>query len=131
MTARRDSHVKLIVRPFQEFTESEASGGIVLIVCTILALVWANSPWSAGYFHLWHAKLRVGPGDNFLSQPLHFWINDGLMALFFLLVGLEIKRETLVGELASFRKAALPIAAAVGGMVIPAGIYWAFNCSSV
>jgi len=69
-----------LVRPFQEFANLEASGGILLIGCTVAALIWANSPWAGSYFHLWHAKL--------LSQPLHFWINDGLMALFFLLVGL-------------------------------------------
>ena len=108
-----------LVRPFQEFASQEASGGILLISCTVVALTWANSPWYGTYFHLWHAKL--------LSQPLHFWINDGLMALFFLLVGLEIKRELLVGELASFRKAALPIAAALGGMLVPAGFYALLN----
>jgi NhaA family Na+:H+ antiporter len=108
-----------LVRPFQEFASQEASGGILLISCTVVALTWANSPWYGTYFHLWHAKL--------LSQPLHFWINDGLMALFFLLVGLEIKREVLVGELASFRKAALPIAAALGGMLVPAGFYALLN----
>jgi len=108
-----------LVRPFQEFASQEASGGILLISCTVVALIWANSPWSGTYFHLWHAKL--------LSQPLHFWINDGLMALFFLLVGLEIKREILVGELASFQRAVLPIAAALGGMIVPAAFYLLFN----
>ena len=91
------------------------------------ALVWANSPWAGSYFHLWHANLTFGFVGGLLSKPLHFWINDGLMALFFLLVGLEIKRETLVGELASFRKAALPIAAALGGMIVPAVLYFLFN----
>ena len=108
-----------LVRPFHEFASQEASGGILLISCTVVALIWANSSWSGAYFHLWHAKL--------LSQPLHFWINDGLMALFFFLVGLEIKRETLVGELASLQKAALPIAAALGGMMVPAGLYVLWN----
>src|SRR6478672_6163802 len=116
-----------LVGPFQEFAKLEASGGILLIGCTVIALVWANSPWSASYFHLWHTDLTVGFAGKNLSEPLHFWINDGLMALFFLVVGLEIKRETLVGELASFRKAALPIAAAIGGMVVPAAIYCFFN----
>jgi NhaA family Na+:H+ antiporter len=108
-----------LVRPFQEFASQEASGGILLISCTVVALIWANSPWSGTYFHLWHAEL--------LSQPLHFWINDGLMALFFFLVGLEIKRETLAGELASLQEAALPIAAALGGMIVPAGLYVLLN----
>src|SRR5450432_3963577 len=119
--------IEWLVRPFQEFAKMEASGGILLIACTVVALVWANSPWAAGYFHLWHTNLTFGFAGKLLSEPLHFWINDGLMALFFLLVGLEIKRETLVGELASFRKAALPIAAALGGMVVPAGFYVVFN----
>ncbi len=116
-----------LVKPFQEFAKLEASGGILLIACTVIALVWANSPWAATYDHLWHTNLTFGLAGNNLSEPLHFWINDGLMALFFLLVGLEIKRETLVGELASFRKAALPIAAAIGGMLVPAAIYGLFN----
>jgi NhaA family Na+:H+ antiporter len=116
-----------LVRPFQEFAKLEASGGILLIGCTVVALVWANSPWATNYFHLWHTNLTFGLAGKNLSGPLHFWINDGLMAVFFLLVGLEIKRETLVGELASFRKAALPVAAAIGGMLVPAAIYGLFN----
>lgn len=119
--------VERLVRPFQEFAKAEASGGILLIGCTVMALAWANSPWSGSYFHFWHADPTFGFGGTLFSQPLHFWINDGLMALFFLLVGLEIKREVLVGELASRRKAALPIAAALGGMIVPAAIYAWFN----
>jgi NhaA family Na+:H+ antiporter len=119
--------IERLVRPFQEFAKLEASGGILLIGCTIAALVWANSPWAASYFHLWHTDLTFGFAGRHLSEPLHFWINDGLMALFFLLVGLEIKREILVGELASFQKAALPIAAALGGMIVPAGLYFFLN----
>lgn len=119
--------VERLVRPFQEFAKAEASGGILLIGCTVMALAWANSPWSGSYFHFWHADPTFGFGGRLFSQPLHFWINDGLMALFFLLVGLEIKREVLVGELASRRKAALPIAAALGGMIVPAAIYAWFN----
>src|SRR5438552_6460163 len=116
-----------LVRPFQEFAKLEASGGMLLIGCTVAALIWANSPWAGSYFHLWHKNLSLGFAGKLLSEPLHFWINDGLMALFFLLVGLEIKREMLVAELASFRKAALPIAAALGGMIVPAGLYVLFN----
>jgi NhaA family Na+:H+ antiporter len=119
--------IERVVRPFLEFAELEASGGILLIGCTVLALLWANSPWAASYDHLWHTNLSFGFAGKSLSEPLHFWINDGLMAVFFLLVGLEIKRETLVGELASFRKAALPIAAAIGGMLVPSAIYVLFN----
>jgi len=119
--------IERAVRPFQQFAELEASGGILLISCTVIALVWANSGWAASYFHLWHTDLTFGFAGRNVSEPLHFWINDGLMALFFLLVGLEIKREALVGELASFRKAALPIAAAIGGMLVPAAIFWLLN----
>src|ERR1043165_398042 len=106
--------IERLLRPIQAFTKLEAAGGILLIACTIIALGCANSPWAASYFHLWHINVTFGFGSAQLSEELHFWINDGLMAVFFLLVGLEIKREALVGELASFRKAALPIAAALG-----------------
>lgn len=119
--------IEKVVRPFQEFARLEASGGILLIGCTVLALVWANSPWSTSYFRLWHTELSFGFAGASLARPLHFWINDGLMALFFLLVGLEIKREALVGELASPRRAALPIAAALGGMLVPALLYFLWN----
>jgi len=119
--------VARLVRTFQEFARLEASGGILLIGCMVMALAWANSPWTGSYFHLWHTDPTFGVAGSHLSKSLHFWINDGLMALFFLLVGLEIKRETLVGELASFRKAALPIAAALGGMIVPAVFYLLFN----
>ncbi len=121
--------IERLLRPIQAFTKLDAAGGILLIACTIAALVWANSPWAASYFHLWHIKMTLGFGGAQLSEELHFWINDGLMAVFFLIVGLEIKREALVGELASFRKAALPIAAAIGGLLVPAGIYVLFNRS--
>ena len=116
-----------LAKPFQEFAKLEASGGILLIACTVAALIWANSPWAASYFSLWHIKLTFGFAGQQLSEELHFWINDGLMAIFFLLVGLEIKREALVGELASLQKAALPIVAALGGMLVPATFYFLFN----
>src|SRR5947208_14085395 len=119
--------IQRLVRPFQEFADLEASGGLLLIGCTVAALIWATSPFAGSYFHFWHTHLTFGHIGGLLAKPLHFWINDGLMALFFLLVGLEIKRETLVGELASLRKAALPIAAAFGGMIVPAGLYVVFN----
>lgn len=118
---------QIIVRPFQEFTRIEASGGILLIICTVIALIWANSPWAASYFELWHTQITLAVGSFALDYDLHFWINDGLMAIFFFVVGLEIKREILVGELSSLRRAALPIAAAIGGMIVPAAIYFAFN----
>jgi NhaA family Na+:H+ antiporter len=108
---------------FQQFFKTEAAGGAVLVACTCAALLLANSGWSADYHALWATPLAIGVGEHELSLTLHQWINDGLMAIFFLLVGLEIKRESLAGELASPRQAALPIAAAVGGMIVPAAIY--------
>lgn len=99
----------------------------MLLTCTALALGWANSPWSASYFHLWERSLSIGFEGAQLTKTLHHWINDGLMVIFFFLVGLEIKREMRVGELASIRQAMLPIAAAVGGMIVPAAIFALFN----
>jgi NhaA family Na+:H+ antiporter len=116
-----------LFEPFQRFARSEAASGIVLLAATACALAWANSPWQPGYASLLHHSLPVGSGKLRLDLTVHEWINDCLMALFFFLVGLEIKREMLVGELASPRKAALPIAAAIGGMIIPALLYAALN----
>ncbi|MFN8580442.1 MAG: Na+/H+ antiporter NhaA [Gemmatimonadaceae bacterium] len=119
--------VSRTLRPFQEFAQTGALGGIVLLACAVVAVAWANSPWSDSYFHLWESTFTIGVGAAPLSQSLHHWINDGLMAVFFLLVGLEIKRELLVGELASVRQAALPIVAAIGGMLVPAVLYALLN----
>jgi NhaA family Na+:H+ antiporter len=116
-----------LLRPFQLFARQAVAGGIVLFLFTIVALVWANSPWAGVYEHLLHEPLSIALGDWRLSYDLHHWINDGLMAVFFFVVGLEIKREMLVGELAEPRKALLPIGAAVGGMLAPAAVYLTFN----
>ncbi len=124
---RKWQPIDIIYRPFQKFAHQAASGGIVLLAFTIVALVWANSPWADYYHEFWHMKLAVALGPFELSETLHHWINDGLMVIFFFVVGLEIKREVLTGELSSRRKAMLPIAAAVGGMAAPAVIYAAFN----
>ena len=107
---------------FSEFFESEKAGGLILIVCTLVSLSLANSAIGPSYQHLWHAGL--------MSKSVEFWINDGLMTLFFLLVGLEIEREIYVGEFAERRKAMLPIMAAVGGMAVPAAIHFGFNHGS-
>jgi Na+:H+ antiporter, NhaA family len=109
--------------PFQEFFKTEAASGALLVGCAMAALGFANSPWAHGYLDLWHTPLIVGAAGHELSLSLHAWINDGLMAVFFLLVGLEIKREMIAGELSSLRQAALPIAGALGGMLVPAVIY--------
>ena len=117
----------LLLRPFQAFFRLEASGGLLLLFCAAVALIWANTPLADVYFDLWQTIVTVGAGGLVISKPLLLWINDGLMAIFFLVVGLEIKREVMTGELASLRKAALPLAAAVGGMVLPALLYAALN----
>ncbi len=110
--------------PFQEFFRTEAAGGALLVVCACAALALANSPWADVYQSLWRTRLMLSVGSGHaIDLDLHQWINDGLMAVFFLLVGLEIKREVRAGELASPRQATLPIAAALGGMLLPALTY--------
>jgi NhaA family Na+:H+ antiporter len=116
-----------ILSPFVRFAKREASGGIVLLACTVVALVWANSPWADTYHSLWDAHVRISVDRFTLSETRHEWVNDGLMAFFFFLVGLEIKREALIGELSSIRQAAFPFIAAMGGVVVPALIYFAIN----
>jgi NhaA family Na+:H+ antiporter len=116
-----------VIRPVARFIQSQASSGVILLTCTVVALVWANSPYSDVYRDLWHTEFSLQYGGQSLSMDLHHWINDGLMAVFFLLVGLEIKREVVLGELNNAKKAALPIMAAVGGMLVPALIYVAMN----
>lgn len=117
------------VRPIIEILHVEAAGGVALFVATVAALVWANSPWQGGYESLWttEASLRIGGFE--LREDLRDWVNDGLMALFFFVVGLEIKTELVQGELADRRRAALPVAAAAGGMAVPAALYVAVNLS--
>jgi NhaA family Na+:H+ antiporter len=120
--------VKKIQRTiFQRFLRTETVGGSVLLLFALAALALANSPLAGVYERLWQIPLVIGIVDHSLSLTLRQWINDALMAIFFLLVGLEIKRELLVGELSSVKKAALPIAGALGGMIVPAAIYWVFN----
>lgn len=113
--------------PFRELVRSQTTGGILLIGCAAAAMAIANSPLAEFYADTLHAPLGLRFGDMAFEKPLHFWINDGLMTVFFFLVGLEIKREMIAGELASIRKASLPIAAALGGMIMPALIYLCFT----
>ena len=112
---------------FQRFLHWEAAGSIVLLASAVIALVWANSPWAESYDKLTHTYLGFSIGEDTFKLSLKHWVNDLLMVVFFFVVGLEIKREMLLGELSSFRKAALPVMAAVGGMLVPAGIYLMFN----
>jgi len=118
-----------VYTPFDEFIHRQSTSGILLLSCGVLALVFANSPLSDAYLHLLHKPVGLQLGDRELVMSLHHWINDGLMTLFFLLVGLELKREFLVGELSDFRKALMPAIAAVGGMVVPALCYLSLNPS--
>jgi NhaA family Na+:H+ antiporter len=106
-----------------EFLRTEAGGGVVLLLGALVALVWANSPWEGAYRDLWHHEIAVGSGEWAVRETLGHWINDGLMAVFFFVVGLEIKRELVCGELRDRRAAALPVVAAVGGMVVPAALF--------
>ena len=107
-----------------EFLRTEAGGGVVLLAAAVAALVWANSPWQDAYHDLWHHEIAVGPGRWAVRESLQHWVNDGLMTVFFFVVGLEIKRELVRGELREPRAAALPAIAAVGGMVLPAVLFW-------
>jgi len=116
-----------ILTPFEQFVNRQTTSGLLLMSTAILALVLANSALSGFYQHLVHTPIGINIGDWALEKTLHHWVNDGLMALFFFVVGLELKREILVGELAEPRQAALPIVAALGGMVVPALVYISFN----
>ncbi|MCP9464534.1 MAG: Na+/H+ antiporter NhaA [Nitrospira sp.] len=122
--------IQPVVEPFQKFIHAESAGGILLLISTVIALVWANSPWSESYAAFRRLPVTVGVGDFVLTEPLVLWINDGLMAMFFFVIGLEIKREVLVGELSSLRQASLPLAAALGGSVFPAVLYASFNAGT-
>jgi len=116
-----------MLRPIQELAQNKLSGAAPLLVSAVAAMLWANSPWAASYHDILHMRVQVGAGTFLLSKSLLHWINDGLMGVFLFVVGLEIKREVLAGELASVRKAALPILGAAGGMVVPALVYLTLN----
>jgi len=116
-----------VLLPFRSFAHKSSSAGVLLLLCAVIAIFWANSAWASLYNDLWHLPLNISIGNFTLSYSLHHWINDGLMALFFFVVGLEIKREVLAGELRSVRQSLLPIMAAIGGMVVPAAFYLIFT----
>lgn len=121
------SPIDHLLKPVSKFIHQEFTGGIILFISVFAAIIWANSPWAESYHHLWEISFSVGFGDYVLDKPLHVWINDGLMALFFFVIGLELKREFIAGELSTVRKASLPMMAALGGMVVPAAIYIFIN----
>src|SRR5262245_46251425 len=108
-----------IVQPLEHFLKIEAASGIVLLSAALVALVWVNSPWGDIYDHVWHTPLTFGAGSYTFTRSMHFWINDGLMVLFFFAVGLEIRRELHDGELSDVRRATLPVVAALGGIAVP------------
>lgn len=128
MSRSKKYQIDKVVYPIQKFIQNEKSGGLVLGISVIIALILANSPWAHGYHHFLEHQFGFQlDGKTYLEYNLHHWINDGLMAVFFFVVGLELKREIVAGELSDPRKALLPIAAAIGGMLVPAAIYVAFN----
>ena len=126
-TTTTESPVNRLLRPFREFAATQAAGGVLLLACALAALVWANSPWWHAYQAVWHTEVGIAVAGWSLVKEAHFWINDGLMAVFFFVVGLEIRREILAGELTRPRRAMLPIAGAIGGMLAPALLYALVN----
>lgn len=123
----RTDPIDRLLRPFERFLKTQATGGILLLAAAVIAMIWANSPWRDAYHHLWHHSLALRIDDWELARTLHHWINDGLMAMFFFVVGLELKRELVGGELARPAQAILPVAAGIGGMLFPALLYLAVN----
>lgn len=121
---------RLLARPMRNFLDREAAGGLVLLIATVAALIWANSPFGASYQTFWGTEVSIDAGPLHLAEDLRHWVNDALMVIFFFVVGLEIKRELVTGELNDRRKAALPALAAFGGMAVPALIYVAFNAGT-
>jgi len=119
--------IEKIIAPVNRFIHLEYTSGIVLLISVIIAVIWANSAWHDFYHHIWEINFSIGFDTYVLRHPLHIWINDGLMAIFFFVIGLELKREFMDGELSTFKKALLPMSAALGGMLVPALIYFAIN----
>ena len=128
--AQRRQRVDRFTRPVQQFIATETAGGIVLLVAAVIALAWANSPWEHSYHEMLEHHFAVDLGFWSLDRSVHFWINDAAMVIFFFVVGLEIKRELVHGELRDPKKAALPAIAAVGGMLVPAAIFMALNAGT-
>ncbi len=123
----QDRPIDRFRKPFSDFLRNQSNGGIVLFIVAIIAMVWANSPWKESYHHLWEHTIAISVDSWELKRNLHHWINDGLMAMFFFLVGLELKREIVGGELSRPQDAILPVAAGLGGMLVPALIFLIFN----
>jgi NhaA family Na+:H+ antiporter len=124
---RQPSPIEKITAPVNKFIHQEHTSGIVLFISVVIAIVWVNSPLQHFYHELWDIKFSMGFAGHMLDHSLHLWINDGLMAIFFFVIGLELKREFIAGELSSIKKASLPMVAAFGGMLVPALIYFLIN----
>src|SRR5581483_3045118 len=123
----RTAWARNLAAPVRDFLNTETEGAGPLVVATLAALIWANSPWSHSYATVWHTRLSITIGSSGISTDLRNWVNEGLMTLFFLVVGLEAKREIDVGELRQRRRLTIPMLAAIGGMTVPILIYLAFN----
>src|SRR5436309_9121461 len=123
----RTAWARNLAAPVRDFLSTETGGAAVLLCAALAALLWANSPWSSSYESVWTTKLSIQLGGSGISQDLRHWVNDGLMTFFFLVVGLEAKREIDTGELRERRRIAIPVIAAAGGMAMPIAIYLAFN----
>jgi NhaA family Na+:H+ antiporter len=130
MTQKDKTPIEKIIAPVHRFIHLEYTSGVVLLISVLAAILWANSSVGESYHHLWETKFSVALSEHLLSKPLHIWINDGLMAIFFFVIGLELKREFMDGELSTFKKAILPMTAALGGMLVPALIYAVINLHS-
>lgn len=122
--------IDVLLKPFNKFISGESTSGILLFISALVAMIWANSPLSHSYHTLWHFTFSITIGEYTISNTLHHWINDGLMSMFFFVVGLELKGEIMAGDLSSPRQALLPLAAAAGGMILPALIFVLFNSES-
>ncbi|MBE7177165.1 MAG: Na+/H+ antiporter NhaA [Mucilaginibacter polytrichastri] len=123
----KQAPIDRLLKPVHRFIDLEYTGGLTLFSAVIVAIVWVNAGFADAYHHVWETPLSIGFGGKKLQLPLHHWINDGLMVIFFYVIGLELKREFMAGELSSPRKAILPLVAALGGMLVPAGIYALVN----
>ncbi|EOR93289.1 Na+/H+ antiporter NhaA type [Arcticibacter svalbardensis MN12-7] len=122
--------IEKLIAPVNRFIHLEYTSGIVLLASVVIAIIWANSAYNDLYHHIWDITFSIGVNELILKHSLHIWINDGLMAIFFFVIGLELKREFMNGELSTLRKAILPMSAALGGMILPAVIYYAINIHS-
>jgi len=131
MKTRPNNQFDRFIKPLRDFIHLEAAGGLFLMAATVSALAVANSPLAVYYDSLLDLPLEISVGTFGIAKPLLLWINDGLMAVFFFLVGMELKREVIEGHLSSLRLASLPALAAVGGMMVPAAVYAVFNRGDV